>query len=166
MRANARPKGNEFIGSIGDVRAIEDCIRATKKYTEGVQTIRKVHPIQGEDFPSKEFCKLYEVYPDVEVSWDMPVGVAIEWLWRDVTCIDVLFKYDYRTNRAIVLVRDGPVAVRELEKSIPHLSKVMTKVTVKGTGTEHAEKQAMGAGNRSRAGVIPDTQPMAHRAGH
>lgn len=123
----------EFTGNIGSVRAVEDCIRATKKYTEGWRTMRKTHPVQGEEFPSRVFCKHYEVYPDIEVSWDMPVGVALDWLWGDVICIDVLLRYDYRANRASVEVKDGPVAIKELTKAIPGFSDALARVVVSGS---------------------------------
>ena len=124
----------EFAGNIGSVRAVEDCIRATKKYTEGLMTMRKSHPVQGEEFPSRVFCKHYEIYPNTEISWDMPVGTALDWLWKDVACINVLLKYDYRVNRASVEVRDGPVAVKELVRGIPGLSDALAKVVVSGNG--------------------------------
>ncbi len=121
--------GSEFAGNIESVRAVEDCIRATKKYTEGIGTMRKHHPIQGEDFPSKVFCKYYEVYPEIELSWDMPAGVALDWLWQDTLCLDVMFKYDYRANKASVTIRDGEKAIKELSKSIPNFGKALVAIT-------------------------------------
>ena len=55
------------------------------------------HPIQGENFPSKKFCKYYEFYPDVEINsfWDVPI-------FGDYRVIRVTFIYDYRKNRAEV----------------------------------------------------------------
>ena len=121
--------GSEFTGNIESVRAVEDCIRATKKYTEGIGTMRKQHPIQGEDFPSKVFCKYYEVYPEIELSWDMPAGVALDWLWQDTLCLDVIFKYDYRANIASVVVRDGAKAIKELIKAIPKFGVALAAIT-------------------------------------
>ena len=110
---------SKYASSIMKIRAVEDCIRATRKYTEGIGTMRLRHPIQGEDFPSKVFCKYYEVYPDIELGWDMPAGKALDWLWGETPRIDVVFKYDYRVNQASVAIRDGLEAVKELTKSIP-----------------------------------------------
>ena len=123
-------KGIEFTGNIGCIRALEDCIRATKKYTEGIATMRKKHPVQGEDFPSKAFCKYYEVYPslDVEVSWDMPAGVALDWLWREYTCIDVVFKYDYRVNKATVTIKNENGGIKELVHAIPGFGKALKAI--------------------------------------
>ena len=112
-------KGNEFRGNILTIRSVEDCIRSTKKYTEGIQTIRKTHPVQGEDIPSRVFYKYYEVYPDMEVGLDMNVKDFADWVWGDTTCIDVMFHYDYRVNKASVLVRDGDGVVKKLIESIP-----------------------------------------------
>jgi len=117
MRTKSR---YEFTGTVIVIRAVEDSIRSTRKYTEGVNNKpQKQYPIQGGDFPSKVFCKYYEVYPTVDVSWDMPVGVAVDWLWHDVPCIDVVFTYDYRSNKASVLVKNGPAALDELKNAIP-----------------------------------------------
>ena len=123
-----------FKGAIPEVRAVEDTIRATKKYTEGIGTIRIKHPVQGEAFHSRVFCKYYEVYPDIELSWDMPVGVALDWLWKETPCIDVTFKYDYRENRASVVIEDGTDAVFELERSVPKFRKTLAELSTNGTG--------------------------------
>lgn len=123
---------SEFAGTIITVRAVEDSIRATQKYTEGIGTMRKKHPIQGEDFPSRMFYKYYEVYPDVELDWDMPAGVALDWLWGETTCIDVLFNYDYRANKAAVIVQNGSRAVQDLERSIPDFKESLSKVSANG----------------------------------
>lgn len=120
---------NEVTSNIAGIRAIEDCIRATRKYTEGIGTIRKQHPIQGTDFPSRVFCKYYEVYPETELSWDMPAGVALDWLWGDILRVDVTFRYDYRTNKASMVVQDGPVAVLGLEKTIPGFREALAAAT-------------------------------------
>tara|TARA_Y100000310_G_scaffold166912_2_gene166635 strand:+ start:11281 stop:11724 length:444 start_codon:yes stop_codon:yes gene_type:complete len=125
-------KENEHNGNIEGIRAIEDCIRATKKYTEGMGTLRKKHPIQGEDFPSKVFCKYYEVYPDIELSWDMPYGIALDWLWGETPCLDVTFRYDYRQNKAAVTIKDGVGAVKHLATAIPGFSEALAKVIAGG----------------------------------
>ena len=122
----------EFTGTILAVRAVEDCIRATKKYTEGLGTVRKKHPVQGEDFPSKMFCKYYEVYPDVEIGWDMPASVTLDWLWGETPCIDVLFNYDYRSNKASMVMRDGYSAVKVLADAIPGFKEALDKAEYNG----------------------------------
>ena len=119
---------SEYTSSIQKVRDVEDCIRATNRYTEGVLTRRRLHPVQGEDFPSKSFWKYYEVYPETEIGWDMPIGVAIDWLWGDVPCIDVMFHYDYRSNRAIVAMKAGQRAIDALKKAIPGFGEAMNAV--------------------------------------
>ncbi len=116
----------EFVGSISCIRELEDAIRATHKYTEGIETMRHSHPVQGTDFPSRAFVKYYEVYPETEISWDMPYGVAFDWLWRDVPCIDVVFRYDYRSNKASMNVRGGVKAVMALVKAIPAFGSAMS----------------------------------------
>jgi len=120
-KSNGRKaKPYEYVGRIVDVRTAEDCIRATRKYTEGIVSQRRTqHPIQGDEFPSVVFMKYYEVYPDTELSWDMPAGTAISLLAGGRDCLDILFWYDYRANRASVEIRNGSAAVRKMTKGIP-----------------------------------------------
>jgi hypothetical protein len=130
----------EVPSNIVNIRSLEDSIRSTKKYTEGIETMRKTHPaypIQGEGFPSKVFCKYYEVYPNTEISWDMPAGIALDLLWGDVARVDVLFKYDYRTNKASMVVKDGEKAVELLAKTVPRFRDALT-VAIAAMGGEKA----------------------------
>lgn len=112
-------KRNEFIGSIPIVRKVEDCVRATKKYTKGAFSKPTIHPIQGEDFPSRLLTEYYEVYPDLELSWDMNAGDAWAWVWGDIMHIDLWFQYDYRVNIGKITVQGGNGIIRELERAIP-----------------------------------------------
>lgn len=121
-----------YAGNIATVRAVEDCIRATRKYTEGIHTIRHQHPIQGEDMPSRTLTKWYEVYPELELSWDMPAGQAFDWLFGDYTCIVVKFYYDYKDNRASFEVRGGDKAIKMLNNSISGFTTVVQRVKVNG----------------------------------
>lgn len=125
-------KGGEFIGNIITVRAVEDSIRATKKYTVGISRKQADHPIQGEDFPSRMFYLFYEVYPDIELNWDMPASIALDWLWGETPCIDVRFSYDYRTDKAAVIVYDGQEAVKDLARTIPGFSDALLAVIANG----------------------------------
>lgn len=117
----------EFYGSVTDIRAVEDCIRATKKYTEGLETRRQEHPTQGDDFPSRVFYKRYDVYPDLDIGLDTPIGEAFRWMLGKYKSIDVGFRYDYLGNRAKIVLRDGKEAVKTLSKSIPGFSKALGK---------------------------------------
>jgi len=135
MRQKRRMKnGSEFTSNIVNIRAIEDCIRATNKYTKGIFRRRTQHPIQGEDFPSRVLNEYYEVYPDTELSWDMPASEAWAWVWGDVPHYDVWFTYDYRTNKASVIVKDGVGAVKKLAQSIPNFSDTLARVIANGSG--------------------------------
>ena len=128
-------KGKEVYGNIMAIRALEDCIRTTKKYTEGIQTIRKTHPVQGDELPSRVFYKYYEVYPDMEVGLDMHIKDFADWVAGDTPCIDIMFHYDYRANKASVLVRDGTEAIKMLAASIPGFSDAIREVNgVRGGG--------------------------------
>lgn len=129
---------SEYSGSILSVRAVEDSIRNAKKYTEGVLTMFKKHPVQGMDFPSPVFYKHYEVYPEVEVSLDMPVGKWFEWQWQNTPRITVLFHYDYRPeqNKAFIVVRDGMKGVKILADAIPGFSGALARVVANGNKPE------------------------------
>jgi len=123
-----------FTGTIKDIRAVEDCIRATKRYTEGLLTIRAHHPIQGESFPSRKFRKYYEVSPYTDIHWDMPCGVAMDWLWSEVVLIDVVFEYDYRINKASIEVIDGKGALESLAKGIPGFRVAISRIVAGNNG--------------------------------
>jgi len=104
----------EFVGDILSVRDAEDCIRLTRKYTKGVFRKSVEYPIQGEDFSSKMLTEYYEVYPDLEIGWNMPASDAWAWVWGDVLHVDVVFRYNYLTNRAKITVHGGNGIVRDL----------------------------------------------------
>jgi len=123
---------SEFVGSILAVRAVEDAIRATKKYTKGAFQKPAQHPIQGEDFPSRVLTEYYEVYPDTEVGWDMPASEGWAWLWGDTPHIDVLFRYNYQRDRAIVVIHGGNGVVKLLEEGIPGFGEALGRVTENG----------------------------------
>ena len=115
----------EFIGTILEIRNVEDSIRATRRYTKGLFRKEAQHPIQGAEFPSKALTEYYEVYPNVDLNWDMPASVAWAWVWGDERHIDILFKYDYRKDQASVYVQDGIPAVKELSRAIPGFGAAM-----------------------------------------
>lgn len=122
----------EFTGSIPAVRVVEDSIRATRKYTKGAFRSPIKHPIQGEEFPSRLLTEYYEVYPTLELDWDMPASDAWAWVWGEVLHIDVRFQYDYRVNKGRIIVKGGNGQVKELAKGIPHFSEALAKVIANG----------------------------------
>lgn len=132
---------SEVTSNIGDIRAIEDCIRASKKYTEGLGTLDRHHPVraQGGEFPSVVFCKNYEVYPDVaEVSWDMPVGQALDWL-SEARCVNFRFYYDYRNNTATVSLPSLDDELWEkLKAAVPGFSAAFKKARI-GSGVQYVK---------------------------
>ena len=140
----------DFKSTILPMRELEDTIRLTRKYTKGAFSKPKEHPIQGGDFPSRVLTEYYEVYPDLEVSWDMGAGDAWAWVWGDVTCVDVTFRYDYRDNKAKVTIQGGQKAIRELAKGIPGFRIALRKVAKDGAkaGVEETgiKKMSKGAG--------------------
>jgi len=126
---------SEFCSSIILTRAVEDSIRATKKYTKGAFRKSVDHPMQGNGFPSKVLTEYYEVYPSLEIGWDMRATDAWAWVWGDIPHIDVLFHYDYIQNKAKIVVHGGNGAVKELAKGIPDFSEALAKAIVNGRGT-------------------------------
>ncbi len=123
----------EFAGNILTVRAAEDCIRATSKYSEGVNSrLFSHHPAQGELFPSRVLTKYYEVHPEIDIDqirsfWDAAYTAA-DWLWSDTPIVNVLFRYNYLTNRAWVYVYGGEAALALLKDKIPGLTDMLKKV--------------------------------------
>lgn len=128
----------EHIGSILSVRAAEDCIRATKKYTKGAFSRAAQHPVQGQDFPSKALTEYYEVYPDMEVGLDMSIIDAIFWLAGDAPHIDVRFHYNYSCDKAMMVVFGGNGVVELLKEGIPGLANAIAGIEEHGTGEQEA----------------------------
>jgi len=122
----------EFAGDVLSVRAVEDCIRVTRKYTKGVFRKPVVHPIQGEEFPSRVLTEYYEVYPDLDLDEIMSLSQAIEktidWFWGDVLHIDVFFHYSYTTDKAKIIIHGGDGVVRDLGKGIPGLKDILARL--------------------------------------
>jgi len=125
---------SEFTGCILDVRAVEDCIRATRKYTKGAFSRPVKHPIQGEDFPSKALTEYYEVYPDTEISWDMPASDAWAWVWGDTPHIDLRFLYNYQSNRGKVIIYGNDGVVGMLKEGIPNFAEALIKLEATDNG--------------------------------
>jgi hypothetical protein len=119
---------NEFVGSIMAVRAVEDTIRATKKYTKGLFRKSAVHPIQGEDFPSKVLTEHYEYYPDGKPSIDMSIINAVLWLADFDPHIDVDFSYNYQRDKAMVVIHGGDGVMDLLKEGIPGFEEALGKV--------------------------------------
>jgi hypothetical protein len=154
---------SEYVGNVGSVRAVEDAIRATRKYTEFLETMRKAHPIQGEEYPSLMFSKRYEVYPDREISWDTPMGKAIQWLWGDTECIYVTFRYDYRVNKATLVVLGGPSEVKRLVSAIPSFNVCLAGVIACGKENIVADDSGATRPVQSETGETSQTMGATHR---
>ncbi len=127
---------NELVGNILAVRAVEDTIRASKKYTKFVLYKNGDRPIQGGDFPSRVLTENYEVYPDLDIEQRMPLWDAVmttsDWLWGDILHIDVSFKYCYQQNKARIIIHGGNGVVKLLEEGIPGFKEVLTTVQENG----------------------------------
>ena len=147
----------EFKGDVLLVRDAEDTIRATKKYTKGAFSKSVRHPIQGEQFPSRVLTEYYEVYPDMEIGWDMRAADFWAWVWGDVTHIDVIFLYDYRVNKAKITVHGGKGAVKELRAGIPGFGDMLDKIE-SSNETHEDKKEVVGDSHRVRAGTVPTPQ--------
>lgn len=143
----------EYKSDILLARELEDTVRATRKYTKGAFSRAQQHPIQGDEFPSKVLTEYYEVYPDLELSWDMQAVDAWAWVWGDRTHIDVIFLYDYRNNKAKVTVHGGLGAVKELRSGIPGFKAVLAKIEAALNATENSEREVVGRSHRVRTGA-------------
>lgn len=118
----------EYIGDIMDVRTVEDCIRATRKYTKSVFKKSITHPIQGEAFPSRVLTEYYEVYPDLELSLDMVAADAWAWVLGERTHIDVYFRFNYLVNKAWLTIQGGNGSVESLGQGIPGFREALEKL--------------------------------------
>jgi len=123
---------NRYESDIISIRAVEDAIRASRRYTEQLGTMLHKHPVQGEHVASRVLTKHYEVYPETDLDEMLSVSKAIDrlgdWLWGDVPKVVVLFHYDYRSNRAYVIVRDGTEAIDLLAVNIPGFANAIDQI--------------------------------------
>ena len=115
-------------GSILQVRELEDSIRSTRQYTKGAFRKPTVHPIQGENIPSRVLTEYYEVYPDLELSMDMAASDAWAWVWGDVLHIDVKFHYDYKCNNAQMIVYGSNGVVKSLCDGISGFKEALNRI--------------------------------------
>ena len=135
----------EFTGDILSVRDAEDCIRLTRKYTKGVFRKVAVYPIQGEGFPSRVLTEYYEVYPDLDIGWNMLATDAWAWVWGDVLHVDVFFNYNYSTNKAKIIIHGGNGIIRSLEEGVPGLGEAIAKLAIGDSIKNHySEMRSIG----------------------
>lgn len=119
----------EYKGDIADVRAVEDAIRATNKYTKGLFRSRDNHPVQGNN-PSRVLTEYYEVYPDTDLVEKRPLLEAIQafihWEWGRDSCVEVQITYDYRDGESSrVVIKGGMRAIMKLEGGIPGIKEAL-----------------------------------------
>ena len=135
-----------FKGDVLLIRDLEDTIRATKKYTKGAfeRAPKQPPPLQGAQgqFASKVLTEYYEVYPDLEIGWDMRADDAWAWVWGDVLHIDIIFLYDYRDNKAKITIHGGKEAVTELRAGIPGFQAAL-ELVVKQAETNNSKTKAL-----------------------
>lgn len=122
----------EYTGDILTVRAVEDCIRSTRKYTKGVFSKPVKHPIQGEEFQSRSLTEYYEVYPSLELGWDMSASDAWAWVWGDIEHIGIHLVYNYPSNRAWLILLGGNGSIVSMEEGIPGFSQALAQLARSG----------------------------------
>ena len=125
---------SRFTGKLLDVRAVEDAIRASKKYSEYISSRFARHPLQGDEVPSRMLTKYYEVYPESEFNGiDMSIIDAVFWLADSPSHVDVRFEYNYSCNRAAMQVRGrSGEELNRLKEGIPGFGEAMEKIAANG----------------------------------
>ena len=120
----------EFSGDIMAVRDVEDCIRLTRKYTQGIFKKPVDNLMQGDGFPCRVLKLYYEVYPDLDVGFDMKASDAWAWIWGDVLHIDVYFYYNYVTNKGKAIIYGNDGVINALREGIPGFGEALDKLVV------------------------------------
>jgi len=123
------------------------------------------------------------VYPELEISWNMLATDAWALIWGDVTHIDIRFQYDYRINKAKMVIYGGAAVIKELSRGIPGFSSALDEILrlereqerqesnghIAGDGNGHSTRengsgaladeaipgQMVDNSNRVRTGLIP-----------
>jgi len=157
----------EIFGNVLSIRNIEDCIRSTRKYTKSVFSQSAQHPVQGMSFPSNTLTERYEVYPSMEVGWNMLATDAWAWVWGDIEHIDVRFKYHYVQNKAEVIIYGGKKSINSLEKGIPGFKEMLALATTGDKETITGDKEATTGEQRAIGDdkVIQQVVGSSHRSG-
>lgn len=127
---------SKYTGTILDVRAVENTIRATERYTKVIsRKKRKEYQIQGEEFSSRTVIEFYEVHPDIDIGKQRPlreiwetIKDASDWLWGDTPMVEVTFVYYQARNEALVDVYGGNGVLKMLEDGIPGWKEALEKV--------------------------------------
>ena len=117
-----------------NIRQLEDSIRATERYTEGLLTKERKHPIQGEEFTSKAFRKMYEIYPThnipkaLRTNEDEPIKEFFPNFYKWITspAIQIYFYYDYRNDKAELEYHDKDL--EQLIKVIPNFINILKRI--------------------------------------
>lgn len=150
----------EYIGTIMQMRAVEDTIRMSKKYTKGVFSRAAHHPVQGEDFPSRVLTEYYEVYPDMdnELSLSMSLIDAAFWLAGDTPHIDVRFRYNYQQDKGIVIIYGDKSIIQMLNDGIPGFEDAIKAIEyVKDRNIESEAQPMVGNTDRNRDSLIANS---------
>lgn len=113
-----------YTSNIMAARAVEDCIRNSRKYTKMAFSKPVQHPVQGE-FSSRLITEHYEVYPEMEMGWNMLAADAWAWMRGDTPKVDVWLKYDYRDNTARIIIGGGDKTADLLKEGIQGLADAM-----------------------------------------
>lgn len=158
----------EYKGNVLLIRELEDTIRATRKYTKGAfsRATKPQQLIQGEQFPSKVLTEYYEVYPDLELGWEMAATDAWAWVWGDVTHIDIVFLYDYRDNKARVTIHGGERAVKELGAGIPRFYAALERIKQNEANGSGKKDASTGQGDSDNTALQKEPAPQPGSSMH
>lgn len=144
----------EFTGSVVAVRAVEDCIRATGKYSKFQITETKV---LGADFPSKVLTEHYEVYPKLSTKFggDVRFPEAVDLFIGESPTVIVKFKYNYREDTASVIIKKGIPDIQLLIRGIDGFEASITKLISGGIEwvNNTAETTSVGSQNAIKESV-------------
>lgn len=108
---------SKYEGTIGGVRRAEQAVIDSGRFTIADGYPDERHPVQGEDFPSVAFSKLYEVYTDPTYDMDSKE--------RNLTLSFELvrFFFDYRRNRGTIKIKAR--ALEAIAQTIPELARMV-----------------------------------------
>lgn len=98
----------KLYGTIDRIRKIEDAVRMTGQYTEGLFKEYSHHPVQGEE-STRAFTKEYELYIDAplhNINDEITEGINDAFAWLKGRAVIFKFWYDYRKAEANMRVSE------------------------------------------------------------
>jgi hypothetical protein len=122
----------KITGTIESVKAIEEAIKATKKAKLFYNGGKQGKGVLGKEFNSQYYSMIYELYPDINFTFDSNYTIDDALRWLVTEGIAIRFLYDYRNNEA--RIKFNTLKYDKLKLHIPNFDILLGKVRWSNNG--------------------------------